>query len=187
LPTPFVIGINTLLQNILSKMSLKDAVKTIDSNVPNAQEGLPQDVFYLASRLTPMVNVDLLVKDSNGRVLLSWRDDEFAGKGWHIPGGIIRFKEKASTRIQKVAQSELGVDVLFEPTPISFNEIICSHDTRGHFISLLYSCTVPDSYVPDNKGKNEDDPGFIKWHRTCPKNLVRVHEPYRTFIEESNQ
>ena len=53
--------------------------------------------------LTPLVNVDLLIKDS-GRTLLTWRDDEFYGPGWHIPGGILGFKERALDRLAKVAE-----------------------------------------------------------------------------------
>ena len=79
--------------------------------VRNANEGLPLDVFYFISQLTPLINVDLLVKNSQGQVLLTWRDDQFHGPAWHIPGGIIRFKERIETRIAKVAQSELGAKV----------------------------------------------------------------------------
>jgi colanic acid biosynthesis protein WcaH len=42
-----------------------------------------------------MVNVDLFISDDQGRVLLTWRDDEIFGAGWHIPGGMIRYKETA--------------------------------------------------------------------------------------------
>ena len=27
-------------------------------------------------------------------LLLTWRNDDYAGKGWHIPGGIVRFQRK---------------------------------------------------------------------------------------------
>ena len=56
------------------------------------REGLPEDLFLLATSLIPLANVDLFVHDEK-KVLLSWRDDAFHGKGWHIPGGCIRIKE----------------------------------------------------------------------------------------------
>lgn len=41
-----------------------------------------------------MVNVDLLIKNvSSNETLLTWREDEYYGPGWHVPGGIVRFKE----------------------------------------------------------------------------------------------
>jgi len=64
-------------------------------------------VFALVSRVTPLVNVDLLIKDEQRRTLLTWRDDEFFGAGWHVPGEIIRYKESAADRIRTCARLEL--------------------------------------------------------------------------------
>ena len=58
-----------------------------------------------------MINVDLLIRDDTDRTLLTWRHDAFYGPGWHVPGGIIRFKESAANRIAAVAQGELGTKV----------------------------------------------------------------------------
>ena len=107
------------------------------------RQGLPTPVFRLVSQLTPMINVDLLVRDGAGRTLLTWRADDFYGPGWHIPGGIIRFKENIATRIAKVAESELDCMVDFSPQPLIMHEVMAPHrDVRGHFISLLYLCTL---------------------------------------------
>ena len=88
--------------------------ENILARIGNARDGLPEDVFRLVSQLTPLVNVELLINDKNKGTLLTWRHDEFYGPDWHLPGGIIRFKEFAATRIEKVAMSELGASVSFE-------------------------------------------------------------------------
>ena len=69
---------------------IKTAISVLDESVDNPEVGLPEELFRFVSRLTVMVNIDLLVKDELNRVLLSWRDTEFSGAGWHVPGGIIR-------------------------------------------------------------------------------------------------
>lgn len=163
-------------------MNIKDAIEVLNKQVKNPSQGLPDEIFYFISKLTPMVNVDLLIKDENGRTLLSWRDDEFAGKGWHIPGGIIRFKESLETRVNKVAETEIGAEVNFDPVPIALNQIICEHDVRGHFISILYKCFLRGTFVPRNEGLSREDRGYLMWHDTCPDNLVKVHEMYRDYI-----
>ena len=101
-------------------------IQNILSKIGNAREGLPEDVFLLVSQLTPLVNVELLIKDEEKGTLLTWRHDEFYGPAWHLPGGIVRFKELASTRIKKVAKSELGATVSFDREPIEVNEIFLS-------------------------------------------------------------
>lgn len=160
-------------------MDINDAIEIISKEVQDPKKGLPQEIFYFISRVTPMVNVDLLIKDEKGRVLLAWRDDKHAGKGWHIPGGIVRFKENFETRIKKVAESEIGVEVKFDPNPITVSQMINDKcDVRGHFISFLYKCSLSSSFVPKNKELKESDPGFLKWHETCPDNLLEFHKIY---------
>ncbi len=164
-------------------MTLTEAINIIDRHANTPEKGLPQDVFYLISRLTPLVNVDLLIKDKDSRVLLAWRQDQFAGAGWHIPGGIVRYKETLEQRIKQVALTEIGQEVDYNPAPIAINEIHRAHATRGNFISFLYICTVDSSFSPNNSNLYKTDPGYLVWHDTCPNNLIEVHELYRPYID----
>jgi colanic acid biosynthesis protein WcaH len=165
-------------------MTIKDAVKFLDSSIPDKTIGLPDDIFYFISRTTPLVNVDLLVKDKKGRVLLSWRDDEYYGRGWHIPGGIVRFKETLEQRIQKTAEQELGTAICFDPKPLTIEQFIEPEwDNRAHFISFLYECSVSDDFIPNNASKKRHDVGYIEWHNGCPDNLIQFHDRYRNYID----
>ncbi len=166
----------------INSPTIHDALVFLDGLVPDANKGLPQELFFFITRMTPMVNVDLLIKDENKRTLLAWRQDQFAGGGWHLPGGIVRYKERFEERVSKVAETELETQVEFDEVPLSTHQVICGHKTRGHFVSILYNCRLPSSFVPANKGLNPSDPGFIQWHDRCPDNLVRVHEMYRDHI-----
>lgn len=165
-------------------MNIVDAIAILKKQVINPSAGLPEELFHYISEVTPMINVDLLIKDENGRTLLSWRDDQYTGRGWHLPGGIIRFRETLETRLKKVAETEIGAPVKFESTPIAINEIINNkQDIRGHFISILYKCFLSSAFIPKNKGLSETDPGYLSWHETCPDNLLVFHEIYRGNIQ----
>ena len=166
-------------------LDLSTHFSTILSAVGNAREGLPKAVFFFVSQLVPMVNVDLLIKNAQGQTLLTWRADEFYGPGWHVPGGIIRFKELAETRIQKVAESELHVKVMFEPTPVCIKEVMAKNrDVRGHFVSMLYRCelagalNLAQAYQVDQPNQN----GHWQWHDGCPDNMIPQHEMYRAYL-----
>lgn len=163
---------------------LAAAVTTLVEAVPDPSAGLPDEVFYYISRTTPLINVDLLIRDKNGRILLAWRDDQYCGCGWHIPGGIIRFKEEIGERIRKVSLSEIGTMVEYDPEPIAISEMIHrDRDLRAHFISLLYSCRLNDDLLPANFGKTPSDTGFLKWHGRCPDNLIVYHDiHYRKYL-----
>lgn len=163
-------------------MKISEAIQYLEQQISDPHKGLPEDVFLFVSRLTPMANVDLLIKDENGRTLLSWRDDQFTSAGWHLPGGIIRYKEKMEDRVQKVAVTEIGRAVNYDPAPLSFHQGFCHHSSRGHFISFLYKCSLVGDFVPANKGLTRRDPGFLQWHKHCPHNLVKAHKMYRKYI-----
>jgi len=158
----------------------------LETRATEARRDMPEDIFLLVSRITPLVNVDLLVQDARLGTLLTWRDDEFYGAGWHIPGGIIRFKETAAERVRAVAQCELGATVSFDPTPIYVAETIHpAREARGHFVSLLYRCALSSPLSAGLK-HNGGPParGAWKWHATCPADLLPVHRIYERFLRE---
>ena len=127
---------------------MKKLIEKIESHVKNPSKGLPEDIFYLAGRLTPFINVDLLVQDDLGRTLLSWRDESLfennLRSAWHIPGGIIRLRETISERLHKVAMNEMGGKLIsFSKEPLKVGQFIDHHTkNRSHHIGLLYKCKL---------------------------------------------
>jgi len=164
-------------------MNIADAIEVLNKEVANPQTGLPDEVFFYISRTTPLVNVDLLIKDEFGRTLLSWRNKKYTGKGWHVPGGIVRFKETLEARVRKVAETEIGADISFDANPMVINQVIYpDRKIRAHFISFLYKCFLSSTFVPQNEGLSITDNGYLKWHDYCPDNLLEVHGMYRKYI-----
>lgn len=161
-----------------------ESIVALESQIGHPSQGLPKDLFLFVSRLTPLINVDLLVKNAQNEALLTWREDEYYGPGWHVPGGIVRFKETIAARIHAVAASELGASVEFKKELLVLNEIMNpTRDTRGHFISLLYECALKGPLDPALEYKmGPAKNGQWAWHAKCPSNLISVHEMYRRYI-----
>jgi|1185.fasta_scaffold163308_2 ADP-ribose pyrophosphatase YjhB (NUDIX family) len=164
-------------------MKLDAAIRVIESAVGDPHNGLPPDVFLFVSRVTPLINVDLLIKDPHGRTLLTWRDDGFYGRGWHVPGGIIRYKETFADRIRACAREELGTDASSEPVPLAIMESIAPQASRGHAISMLFRCSLRG--VPDaarRAGADAPSRGQWRWHDGPPSDLLEVHREYTPFL-----
>ena len=170
-------------------ISTTAAIDRLDQVTPDPNKGLSDEVFYYISRTTPLINVDLLVRDPQRGVLLSWRNDHHCGAGWHVPGGIIRYKEKIETRIQQVAINELGaVSISTNFIPLAVNEVIVNPQRdRAHFISMLYHCSIDAEYQIDNGGLSQNQPGYLMWHQHCPSDLLVWHEIYRQYIEPTEE
>ncbi|MBM3251247.1 MAG: NUDIX hydrolase [Candidatus Omnitrophica bacterium] len=165
-------------------MEIKQRIDLLESLIKNPSKGMLEDIFLFVTRITPIINVDLLIKNKQNQTLLTWRDDGFYPPGWHIPGGIVRYKEKISDRIKAVAVSELGAKIEFIKEPLAINEVIHPlRKNRGHFISLLYRCALvgaPAQSLKQRKGIPR--PGEWAWHSACPENIISVHRMYRKFI-----
>jgi ADP-ribose pyrophosphatase YjhB (NUDIX family) len=166
-------------------VTLPDAISFLHSQTSKGQD-LPEELFLFISAVTPLVNVDLLVKDDTNRTLLTWRDDEHYGAGWHVPGGIIRFKEHAQGRIQKVAQQELGCAVEAESVPLLVTENISDSRERGHFISFLYRCRIAGALDPGLEARNTPKRGQWRWFESPPQDLLPVHRVYAQFLQSSS-
>ena len=129
----------------------------------NPSEGIGNEAFLLVSQMTPIVNIDLLIRDSNNRVLVAWRDDLICGSGWHLPGGVVRFKETLEERIHKTALLELGTDVEIIGNVKEINEIILEQEQRGHFLSFLYECRLTKELKEPAKKKIYNN-GDLHWY-----------------------
>jgi colanic acid biosynthesis protein WcaH len=167
-------------------VNITESIDYLESLIEDPSVGLPEDLFLFASRITPMINVDLLIKNESSQTLLTWRDDNYWTPGWHIPGGIIRYKELIATRINAVAASELGATVEFKPEPVAINQLFHpAKKNRGHFISLLYECRLTGELDRQREYKaltGKPQPGEWLWHSGCPENILEVHKIYRKFM-----
>lgn len=172
------------MESFYDKTRLAACIRELEELLPHPESGIGSQMFEYLSKITPIVNVDLLIKNKEGSVLLSWRQDE-CGTGWHIPGGIIRYKETAKERIRKVMKEEIGVSLGYQEKPLAIEEIIMDQETRGHFISLLYQCYIKEA-SPRVKETPPFKPGDLKWHKSFPENMVKgQREVYRKYFNET--
>ncbi len=167
----------------ISQLILELQQELLKENI-NPCNGLPEDLFLFSTTLAPVANVDLFITDTKKRVLLSWRDDEHYGKGWHIPGGCLRLKETMESRIQKTAIKELDCKVSYNPQPLLVKELILKNERpwlnnqleRSHNISILFNCKLPEDYIIKNSTEDEHTSGFLKWFNRVPNDLLEAHK-----------
>jgi ADP-ribose pyrophosphatase YjhB (NUDIX family) len=164
---------------------LAGPIAALEAAIGDPRQGLPEEIFRFVSRITPLTNVDLLIHDDRRGTLLTWREDEFFGTGWHLPGSIIRYKETTGQRVRACAREELDADVAFDETPIAIAEGIGEHDTRGHHIALLFRCRLITEPAPARRADAEHPlPGQWRWHPRCPANLLETQRPFAKYFVE---
>ena len=172
----------------ISDTDLSSAIETLEASIAGSRERLPEELFLFISRHTPVLCVDLLVRNAAGETLLTWRDDEHFGRGWHLPGGVVRFKESRADRIKAVARTELGAEVTFDEVPAAIQEYIHrGKRDRSHHVSFLMRCTLASPPEAALRCRSIAAPGRGEWmwHRTAPRDLIEVHQPYADFLNDA--
>ncbi len=140
---------------------------------------LPWPLFRFVTEVAATPNVDLLVRDEARGVLLGWRDDPF-GKGWHVPGSIIRHREEIAHRIRACAKDEFGCDLAVADNPCAVIQIF---DDRGHSVSLCFEASLAGA--PGRRvlgGDDAPDAGDLRWFRSAPERMYPSHLVYREVI-----
>jgi len=158
-----------------------------DSKFSDQGMDLGTELFHLVSAVTPMINVDLLIQRERFGIretLLVWREDEFY-RGWHLPGGVIRFKESMLNRVRLVGKEELGASFSKVCGPIEVSEKMNpTRNTRGHFIALLFKCEL-DNHLSEEPPLYESKVkknGQWSWHEKVPDSFLTQQEIYLKYI-----
>lgn len=175
---------NVSLDVVPSLQEAAAALQIVDASLAHPVSDMPRYLFDFVVRITPMVNVDVLVFDSKGGFFLTWRDDPQHGSGWHIPGGIVRNKERFMDRANRVIETELALKVQTLSSPVQITERINPDSLgRSHFLSILILGHVASSANYPSLEKNSVGDG-VKLFKRCPKDLLSVHYDYRPFMSK---
>ena len=143
---------------------------------------LPELLFLVGTYFFPQVNIELIVRINNDRVIFSWRNDSFGNKGWHLPGSIILPNESFVSRIKALIKNELPFLAGYtceSLTYAGFSEVFAENipSIRSHFISHIY---LIDYYLPDHVIDGLP-PAFMASH-TIPEELISNHYRYKSLI-----
>ncbi|AJZ58278.1 GDP-mannose mannosyl hydrolase [Paraburkholderia fungorum] len=111
--------------------------------------------FLDVVRLTPLVAIDLIVRDAEARVLIGHRRNRPARDTWFVPGGRIHKDETLDAAFARIADAELGIARLARSTA-RFEGVFEHHyednfaaepGVSTHYIVLAYALQLT-STVP---------------------------------------
>ena len=105
-------------------------------------EMLPLDTFKNIIKSTPLISIDLIVRNSEGKVLLGKRVNRPAQGYWFVPGGRILKDESFTTAFNRLVKNELGLDLIkskFKGVYQHFyDDNFSEADFTTHYVVLAY-------------------------------------------------
>ncbi len=143
---------------MLTKRDL-NSFRKIVKKIKNPKKGLEQGVFDEVVKIATMTALEIIILNSKKEVLLTWREDNF-WKGWHFPGGLLRYREKFEDRLKITVKRELGVSLISTKFLFPMNYL---NGARGHDVSLSFLCRIKET------------PKDGKFFAKMPKNIIPEH------------
>jgi colanic acid biosynthesis protein WcaH len=113
---------------------------------------------------TPLVSIDLVLRNPQGEVLLGRRRNRPAQGYWFVPGGRIRKDERSQDAFRRIAQAELGLalapgrllgvfDHLYEDNYFGIP------DLRTHYVVLACEAEID----ADRKLQPDEQHAELRW------------------------
>ena len=138
---------------------------------------LTEQEFWEIYKKVPRLTVEIVIRDKNSGVFLTMRNIEPCKGLWHLPGGTVRFAEKLTDAVSRIAKRELRINVK-ETKLLGYIEYP-SHYENGLDTPVGIAFEVLSYYNQLRPNHEAKDYG---WFTKLPKNM---HSEQIDFLEKT--
>jgi colanic acid biosynthesis protein WcaH len=109
---------------------------------------LDESTFKTVIASTPLVSIDLVIKNTHGEYLLGFRNNRPAQGFWFVPGGRVLKDETMDDAFIRLCQHELGVSLTRQqadflgPFEHFYDDYVFGEDVTTHYVVLGYALTL---------------------------------------------
>lgn len=131
---------------------------------------LEPELFRTVVAAAPLVAIDLLLRDGQGRVLLGRRRNRPAQGCWFAPGGRIRKGERLDEAFARIAREELGLALRRQEARLLgvdehfYEDSVFGPAGQGpttHYVVLVHGLDWPGGDVPGAAAPGQHD--ALRW------------------------
>lgn len=112
---------------------------------------LDSNTFETIVAHTPLVSIDLIVRNQFGQVLLGQRLNRPAAGFWFVPGGRILKQESLADAFARLTLAELGTALLIEQARFIglfehfYNDSVFDERISTHYVVNAFETVLPDN------------------------------------------
>ncbi|MEZ8785127.1 GDP-mannose mannosyl hydrolase [Vibrio splendidus] len=112
---------------------------------------LSLDTFKNIIKSTPLISIDLIVRNSEGKVLLGKRLNRPAQGSWFVPGGRILKDESFASAFNRLIKDELGLDCAESKFKGIYQHFYDDNFSEGdfttHYVVLAYEINIDEDLL----------------------------------------
>jgi colanic acid biosynthesis protein WcaH len=146
---------------------------------------LDKDTFQLIIQSTPLVSIDLVIRNRSGEYLVGKRLNKPAKGYWFVPGGRIMKNETVSSAFARLVKDELNLDLTIDQACYLglydhfYEDSVFSDDVSTHYIVNAFVIEV-DS---ENLDLPKDQHSNYRWVKFDEVNSdLTIHEHSRWYF-----
>ena len=134
----------------------------------------------------PLVSIDLLVRNSEGSILLGKRENRPAMGYWFVPGGRIRRMERFDAAFRRVTNDELGLIIEIEEAQFQgvfehmYDDSAFSDEIGSHYVSIAMALENYDLNLTKLPQSQHKEYGWFKQQEIIED--ASVHERTKEFF-----
>jgi colanic acid biosynthesis protein WcaH len=128
---------------------------------------LDKETFSTVIANAPLISIDLIIKNSEDKILLGKRVNKPAKNSWFVPGGRVFKDEKIDDAFKRITKNEIGVEYNIKSASFKgiyqhfYDDNVFGDDFSTHYIVLGFELRITNTPMTNNQ-----------------------HESYRWFDEE---
>ena len=135
---------------------------------------LPDETFKSIIQHTPLISIDLIVRNEQGHVLLGKRVNAPAKGYWFVLGGRVRKNETLDDAFVRLVREELGIESGVTRADAKFlgvfehfyDDCVFGSDVTTHYVVLGYEFNVKNLSLEKVAEKQHSQISFIGLHDT---------------------
>ncbi len=144
---------------------------------------LDKDTFSSVIQNAPLISIDLVVKNSEDKILLGQRVNKPAKNSWFVPGGRIYKDEKIENAFQRITKDEIGK--AFDISNAKFKGIyqhfyddnVFNDNFSTHYIVLGFELVIKEELSLDTI-QHEKYKWFTKEELLCSEDVYSYVKDY---------
>lgn len=121
---------------------------------------LDKEVFSTVIENTPLISIDLIVRNSEDKVLLGKRVNKPAYGSWFVPGGRVYKDERVEDAFKRITEDELGVCIDLHSTSFKgiyqhfYEDSVFGDDFSTHYIVMAFELRLTNTPMTNNQHEN---------------------------------
>jgi len=118
---------------------------------------LDNNTFSSIIQNTPLISIDLIVKNKQGQILLGKRLNKPAQNFWFVPGGRVFKDEILSDAFTRTVKEELGINLKKDDARFYgvyehfYDDNVFNNDFSTHYIVLAHEIQINDITKTNNQ------------------------------------